>query len=81
MTTRSRMFGWLPTGVGMLVSTVVTCMVGVLLPAAPAWGLFVGGPVLMGVLLAGRDEGPAVRLLVGAREPKPHELAALRPAL
>jgi hypothetical protein len=75
------MFRWAPTGIGLLVSTVVTCMVGALLPAAPAWALFVGGPVLMGVLLAGRGEGPAVRLLVGAREPQQHELAALRPAL
>ncbi|WP_137122041.1 hypothetical protein [Segeticoccus rhizosphaerae] len=81
MPTRLRMFGRLPTGVGMLISTVATCMVGALLPKGPAWGLFVAGPVLMGVLLAGRAEGPAVRLLLGAREPTQHELAALGPAL
>jgi hypothetical protein len=75
------MFGWLPTEVGMLVSTAVTCTIGALLPPAPAWGLFIGGPVLMGILLAGKVEGPAVRLLIGAREPSEQELDALRPAL
>ncbi len=81
MPARCKMFGLLPAAVGMLVATTVTCMIGALLPPTAGFGLFVGGLALMGMLLAGWLEGPAVRLLIGAREPRPHELAALRPSI
>ena len=68
-------------GVGLLVSTLVTCLVGSVLPPALAITLFVGGLAVAGVLLTGRGEVLAVRLLARARRPYDYELAALRPAI
>ncbi|MHB8297722.1 MAG: hypothetical protein ACYDDW_03985 [Dermatophilaceae bacterium] len=66
---------------GLLVSTVLTCMVGALLPPLPGLTLFVGGLVLTVVLCAGGLEGPAVRLLGRARVLSEAEAAALAPAI
>ncbi|NMM25265.1 MAG: hypothetical protein HHJ11_17620 [Phycicoccus sp.] len=66
---------------GLLVSTVLTCMVGALLPPLPGLTLFVGGLVLTVVLSAGGLEGPAVRLLGRARVLSEVEAAALAPAI
>ena len=66
---------------GLLVSTVLTCMVGALLPPLPGLTLFVGGLVLTVVLSAGGLEGPAVRLLGRARVLSEAEAAALAPAI
>src|SRR5665647_59959 len=65
---------------GLLVSTVLTCMVGALLPPLPGLTLFVGGLVLTVVLSEGGLEGPAVRLLGRARVLCEAEAAALAPA-
>jgi uncharacterized protein YqgC (DUF456 family) len=52
---------------GLFVSTVLTCMVGAVLPPLPGLTLFVGGLALLVVLCAGGAERPAVRLLGRAR--------------
>jgi hypothetical protein len=66
---------------GLLVSTVLTCMVGALLPPLAGLALFVGGLVLMVVLCAGGLERPAVRLRGRARALSDAEAAALAPAV
>jgi hypothetical protein len=66
---------------GLVVSTVLTCMVGALLPPLPGWMLFVGGLALTVVLCAGGLEPPAVRLLGRARVLSEEETAALAPAI
>jgi len=66
---------------GLFVSTVLTCMVGALLPPLPGLTLFVGGLALMVVLCAGGLERPAVRLLGRARVMSEVEAAALAPAI
>jgi hypothetical protein len=66
---------------GLVVSTVLTCMVGALLPPLAGLTLFVGGLALMGVLCAGALERPAVRLLGRARVLSEAEAAALAPAI
>jgi hypothetical protein len=66
---------------GLFVSTVLTCMVGALLPPLPGLMLFVGGLALMVVLCAGGLERPAVRLLVRARILSEAETAALASAI
>jgi len=66
---------------GLLVSTVLTCMVGALLPPLPGLTLFIGGLGLMVVLCAGGLERPAVRLLGRARVLSEVEAAALAPAI
>src|SRR5665647_1099680 len=66
---------------GLFVSTVLTCMVGSLLPPLPGLTLFVGGLALMVVLCAGGLERPAVRLLGRARALSEAEVAALAPAI
>ena len=66
---------------GLLVSTVLTCLVGALLPPLPALTLFVGGLALTVVLCAGGLERPAVRLLGGARVLSEVEAVALAPAI
>jgi hypothetical protein len=66
---------------GLLVSTVLTCMVGALLPPLPGLTLFVGGLALTAVLCAGGLERPAVRLLSRARVLSKVEAAALSPAI
>src|SRR5665647_2358649 len=65
---------------GLLVSTVLTCMVGALLPPLAGLTLFVGGLALTVVLCAGGLERPAVRLLGRARVLSEAEAAALAPA-
>ena len=66
---------------GLVVSTVLTCMVGALLPPLPGLMLFVGGLALTVVLCAGGLEPPAVRLLGRARVLSEVETAALAPAI
>jgi hypothetical protein len=66
---------------GLVVSTVLTCMVGALLPPLPGLMLFGGGLGMMVVLCAGGLERPAVRLLGRARVLSEAEAAALAPAI
>src|SRR5665647_3137170 len=66
---------------GLVVSTVLTCMVGALLPPLPGLTLFVGGLALTAALCAGGLERPAVRLLGRARVLSEAEAAALAPAI
>jgi len=66
---------------GLFVSTVLTSMVGALLPSLPALTLFIGGPVLLVVLCAGGLERPAVRLLARARVLSEAETSALAPTI
>src|ERR1035437_5503944 len=66
---------------GLVVSTVLTCMVGALLPPLPGLTLFAGGLTLTAVLCAGGLEPPAVRLLGHARVLSEAEAAALAPAI
>ena len=66
---------------GLVVSTVLTCMVGALLPPLPGLTLFAGGLGLAAVLCAGDLEQPAVRLLGRARVLSEAEAAALAPAI
>src|SRR5450631_4420586 len=66
---------------GLVVSTVLTCMVGALLRPLPGLTLFVGGLALTVVLCAGGLERPAVRLLGRARVLSEAEAAALTPAI
>jgi hypothetical protein len=65
----------------LVVSTVLTCMIGALLPPLPGLTLFVGGLTLTVVLCAGGLERPAVRLLGRARVLSEAETAALAPAI
>jgi hypothetical protein len=66
---------------GLVVSTMLTCMVGALLPPLPGLTLFAGGLALAAVLCAGGLERPAVRLLGRARVLSEAEAAALAPAI
>jgi len=66
---------------GLVVSTVLTCMFGALLPPLPSLMLFVGGLALIVVLCAGRLERPAVQLLGRARGLSEAEAFALAPAI
>jgi hypothetical protein len=66
---------------GLFVSTVLTCLVGALLPPLPGLMLFVGGLALTVVLCEGGLERPAVRLLSRARVLSEAEAAALAPAI
>ncbi|HEY5180732.1 MAG TPA: hypothetical protein VIJ07_13350 [Dermatophilaceae bacterium] len=66
---------------GLLVSTVLTFMVGALLPPLPALTLFLGGLALTILLCAGGLERPAVRLLGRARVFSEAEAVALAPAI
>jgi hypothetical protein len=66
---------------GLVVSTVLTCMVGALLPPLPGLMLFVGGLALTVALCAGALERPSVRLLGRARILSEAEAAALAPAI
>src|ERR1035437_3584846 len=66
---------------GLVVSTLLTCMVGALLPSLPGLALFVGGLTLTVVLCAGGLERPAVRLLGRARVLSEAEAAAMAPAI
>ena len=66
---------------GLFVSTVLTCLVGALLPLLPALTLFAGGMALLVVLCAGLLERPAIRLLGLARVLSEAEAAALAPVI
>ncbi len=77
----TRMTQALARAPSLLVSTVLTSMVGALLPSLPGLTLFVGGLALTVVLCAGGLERPAVRLLGRARVLSEAEAAALAPAI
>jgi hypothetical protein len=66
---------------GLFVSTVLTCLVGAVLPLLPALTLFAGGMALLVVLCAGWLERPAIRLLGRARVLSEAEAEALAPAI
>jgi hypothetical protein len=66
---------------GLLVSTVLTCMVGALFPPLLGLTLFVCGLALTIVMCAGWLERPAVLLLGRARVLSEAEAAALAPAI
>ncbi|HYN64420.1 MAG TPA: hypothetical protein VES36_07445, partial [Candidatus Limnocylindrales bacterium] len=65
----------------LFVSTVVTCMVGALLPSLAGLALFGGGLALTIVLCMGGLERPAVRLMSRARGLSDAEAGALAPAI
>lgn len=71
----------LAVGPGLLVSTVLTWMVGALLPPLAGLALFVGGLLAAGLLLAGRFESAAAWALLASRPARPGELDDLAPAL
>lgn len=75
---RSQAIARLP---GLVVSTVLTCVVGALLPPWAGLTLFVGGLTLTVVLCAGGLERTAVRLLGRGRVLSGAEAAALAPAI
>lgn len=66
---------------GLLISTVVTVMVGMVLPPLAGLVLFVGGLLSAVVLLAGAGEATAARVLLFSRPVRPHELHTLAGAL
>ena len=66
---------------GLLVSTVLTCLVGALLPPLPSLMFFFGVLTMTLVLCAGGLERPAVRLLSRARVLSEVEAVALAPAI
>ncbi|HET7477123.1 MAG TPA: hypothetical protein VFJ97_14015 [Dermatophilaceae bacterium] len=68
-------------GPAVLVSMVLTFVVGAVLPAAVGLAGFVGGLTIMGLLLLGAAESPAVRVLFRARYLSPAEAAVLAPAV
>ncbi len=67
--------------VPVAVSTIVTCLVGAVLPLPAGAAVFWAGLGCAILLATGRAEGPAVRALLGARAPTPVELATLARAL
>ena len=69
----------IPTLVALFSSTVLVVLGGATVPAALAMPLFVAGVAVVVLLVSGRAEGPAARVLVGAREPHGYEVAALKP--
>lgn len=66
---------------GVAVSTVLTWMLGAMLPAALAWVLFLGGLAAVAVLGVGVGEPAAVRALCRARRLTAAEQEALAPAV
>lgn len=68
-------------GPAVVVSIVLTFVVGAVLPATVALALFVGGAATMVALLLGAGEAPAVRILFRARGLSSAEAAALAPAV
>lgn len=74
------MLKMLTRGPGVLVSTVLTCLVRALLPPWAGLCLFVGGLVTAGLLATGRCEPQVLRLRYGARSPTPWEALVLAPA-
>lgn len=76
-----RMLKTLARGPVVVLSTVLTSMVGALLPAPVGLALFVVGLVIAGVLAMGRLEPRALRVQIGARPPAQWEAAVLAPAV
>jgi hypothetical protein len=68
-------------GPPVVVSMVLTFVVGTVLSATVGLALFVGGLATMVVLRLGAGEGPAVRILFRARDLSSAEPAALAPAV
>ena len=68
-------------GPAVVVSMMLTFVVGAVLPATVGLALFVGGLATMVALLLGAGEGPAVRILFRARDLSPAEAAAMAPAV
>ncbi len=71
----------LAVGPGLLVSTVLTWMVGALLPPAEGLTLFIGGLATMVLLLCGRGESAVARVLYRAHPLTQSERAMLAPAV
>ena len=71
----------LAVGPGLLVSTVLTWMVGALLPPAAGLTLFIGGLATMVLLLCGRGESAVARVLYRAHPLTQSERAMLAPAV
>lgn len=78
MTSKRKVLAYAPA---VVVSTVLTFMVGAVLPASVGAALFAGGLAVMGGLLLGIGESPAVRILFRARELSTAEAASLAPAV
>lgn len=66
---------------GLVVSTLLTCLVAAFLPSTASAALFVAVLAVAALLCAGRGEAVAVRLLWRVRAPNPAEAAALAPAI
>lgn len=81
MTRRGKVCRVVADGVGVVVSTLVICVLGALVQPAVGASLFVAGFVTVVALACGRGEVAAVRLLARSRMPRDYELAALRPAI
>ena len=62
---------------GLLGSTVLTCLVGAVLPPLPGLIVFLGALALLALLSAGRLEGVGVRVLCRARPTTQREAATL----
>lgn len=78
---RRRVCRVLADGVGVLVSTGLTCVVGAVVPAAVGSVWFFGGLGVLVVLLCGRGERLAVRVLCWARPLRDFEDTPLRPVV
>ena len=65
---------------GVLISTVLTMVVGAVLPALVGWVVFVGGLLTMALLLGGVGETAALRVFYRARHVTEAENAALSSA-
>lgn len=81
MTRSSGFWHALALSPSLVVSTVLTGLVGALLPPLHGLMLFVGGLALTVVLSAGGLERPAVRLLGRTRILSEAETTALSPAI
>ncbi len=68
-------------GPAVVVSMVLTVVVGAVLPATVGLAVFVGGLAIMVALLLGAGEGSAVLVLFRARDLSSAEAAALAPAV
>lgn len=78
MTTMRKVLAYAPA---VVVSMVLTFVVGAVLPATVGLAVFVGGLATMAALLLGAGEAPAVRFLFRARDLSSAEAAALAPAV
>lgn len=75
------MVKFLAVSPALMVSTLVTCLVGAVLPAPAGLVLFVGGLTTAGLLLLGVGEAPAARILCISRPLRADELADLAGAV